>query len=97
MEKNEAIVLADATQNSAAMWNVDPVLYLGLTMAHEMGHLLLQSATHSLAGIMKARWPPEDLRAAERGNLTFTSEESRSMRNGALRRIETPASLQDRR
>jgi hypothetical protein len=89
MEKNEAVVLSDATQSNAARWKVSPVLYLGLTMAHEMGHLLLQSATHSIKGVMKAQWRPMDLSAAAGGTLAFTSEEGRSMRKGVLQRLRT--------
>jgi len=87
MEKNDAVILFDEIENRAAMLNVAPAIPLGVTMAHEMGHLLLQSATHSLTGVMKARWLAEDLVAAERGDLTFSQEESRSLRNGMLRRI----------
>jgi hypothetical protein len=87
LENNEAVVLFDAVANRAALLNVDSAIPLGVTMAHEMGHLLLQSATHALAGVMKSRWLAEDLTAAERGNLTFTGEEGRSMRNRLRRRI----------
>jgi hypothetical protein len=90
MKKNEAIVLSDTTQKNAAKWELDPVLYLGVAMAHEMGHLLLQSADHSVLGVMKAQLQREDLRAAERGTLTFNSEEGRSLRSQALRRLQTP-------
>ena len=85
---NEAVVLADATRKTAAEWKVDPVLCLGLTMAHEMGHLLLQSETHSVSGVMKSRWLRPDLAIAERGALTFTAQEGHLMRNG-LRRMGT--------
>ena len=89
MEKNEAVVLFDAVQNRAALLNVDPAIPLGVTMAHEMGHLLLQSVTHSLAGVMKARWLAEDLTAAEGGTLAFTREEGNSMRNKLLKLKDT--------
>jgi len=87
MEKNDAVVLFDEIKNRAAMMNVDPTVPLGVTMAHEMGHLLLQSATHSLTGVMKPRWLAKDLVAAERGNLTFNREESRSLQNGIMQRV----------
>jgi hypothetical protein len=41
LSMTEAVVLSDATRKVAAHWEVDPVLCLGLTIAHEMGHLLL--------------------------------------------------------
>jgi hypothetical protein len=91
LSMNEAVVLSDATRKIAANWKVDPVLCLGLTIAHEMGHLLLQSETHSVSGVMKARWLRGDLAAAERGGLTFTPQEGHFMRNG-LRRLGTQVS-----
>lgn len=87
MEKNDAVVLFDEIRNRAATLNVDPIVPLGVTMAHEMGHLLLQSATHSLTGVMKPRWLAKDLVAAERGNLTFSREEGRSLQNAIMRRV----------
>ena len=83
---SEAVVLSDAIRKIATRWKVGPVLCLGLTIAHEMGHLLLQSETHSVSGVMKARWLRPDLAIAERGALTFTSQEGRFMQNG-LRRL----------
>jgi tetratricopeptide (TPR) repeat protein len=93
MEKNDAVILFDEIENRAAMLNVDPVVPLGVTMAHEMGHLLLQSASHSLTGVMKARWLAQDLMAAERGNLKFTREEGRSLRDGMERRMAVQTGL----
>jgi len=83
---NEAVVLSDATLKIAARWEVDPALCLGLTMTHEMGHLLLQSEKHSVSGVMKSRWLRPDLAIAERGALTFTPQEGYLMRYG-LRRL----------
>ncbi len=86
---NEAVVLSDAMLKIATKWKVDPALCLGLTMAHEMGHLLLQSETHSVSGVMKARWLRPDFAAAERGALTFSSQEGHAMRDGILRLLGT--------
>jgi len=88
MEKSQAVVLSDAVQNLAARRFTNPANLLGLAMAHEIGHLLLRSATHSAAGIMQARWSSEDFRAAEEGLLVFTREQGRSMRNEVRRRAE---------
>jgi len=96
MKKNEAVVLFDAIQNRAGMLNVAPAVPLGVSIAHEIGHLLLQSTAHSLVGVMKARWLADDLTDAERGHLAFTWQESRSMRNEVLRRTETPWATYER-
>ena len=81
MENNEAVLLFDAIKDRAASVNAQPAVALGISMAHELGHLLRQSTQHALAGVMKRRWLAEDLAAAEGGTLTFTREESESMRN----------------
>lgn len=53
---------------------------LGHLMAHEIGHLLLGSESHSSKGIMRARWQREDLEAAVQGKLGFTPEQREKMR-----------------
>ena len=54
LEQSHAVVLFDAVQNLAASRFTNPANLLGLAMAHEMGHLLLQAAAHSAAGVMRA-------------------------------------------
>jgi hypothetical protein len=54
---------------------------LGAVSAHELGHLLLGSNSHSRIGIMEPRWRLEGLRNVGMGRLLFTSEQARSMRN----------------
>jgi hypothetical protein len=44
---------------------------LGHAAAHEIGHLLLESAGHSPAGVMRARWETEDLRRLSHNGLVF--------------------------
>jgi hypothetical protein len=50
-------------------------------LAHEVGHLLLGSPSHSMTGIMTGRWAGEGLRSVSEGSLLFSSLESRTMRN----------------
>ena len=54
---------------------------LGAVSAHELGHLLLGSHSHALIGIMEPTWGPESLRRISMGNLTFTPEQQRAMRD----------------
>lgn len=54
---------------------------LGHAIAHELGHLLLGTNSHSPAGIMRARWQPADLASASKGALLFSALESRAMKN----------------
>lgn len=53
---------------------------LGYAIAHEVGHLLLHSTSHSRMGIMQARWGPEDLERISQGRLYFRTQESAGMR-----------------
>ena len=53
---------------------------LGHVMAHEVGHLLLGSNSHSSVGIMCPSWHSEQLRMVRMGNLFFTPEQARVMR-----------------
>jgi len=61
--------------------DVDLALLLGAVSAHELGHLLLGSNSHSSIGIMEPRWGPEGLRKVGMGMLLFTREQARSMRS----------------
>jgi hypothetical protein len=54
---------------------------LGYVMAHEIGHLLLGVNSHSMAGVMRAHWQPDDLRRAAKGDLLFTPEQAALMRS----------------
>ncbi len=53
---------------------------LAHVLAHETGHLMLGSNSHSLNGIMSGQWGPEGLRRVSTGTLSFHSSESKHMR-----------------
>jgi hypothetical protein len=55
---------------------VSPSVILGHAMAHELGHLLLGTNSHSSNGLMKAHWTREDLTNASKGNLRFSLEQA---------------------
>jgi hypothetical protein len=44
---------------------------LGHAAAHELGHLLLRSSSHTQAGVMRAPWETEDLRKLSHTGLIF--------------------------
>lgn len=54
---------------------------LGHAMAHEIGHLLLGPDSHSHGGIMRSNWDREYLEEASRGQLLFTGDQARLIRN----------------
>ncbi len=68
----------------------DAAVVLGCVIAHEIGHLLLDSRrnSHSVAGIMQARWSFEQLRLILMGKLLFLPEESTAMRAEMRARAE---------
>lgn len=58
----------------------DVASLLGQVAAHEIGHLLLGSNSHSVAGIMHAHWTVAELASARVGGLVFLENESRRMK-----------------
>jgi predicted aspartyl protease len=55
-------------------------LLLGDVLAHETGHLILGSKSHSLVGIMSRNWRGDTLRRVFQRGLFFDPSESRIMR-----------------
>jgi hypothetical protein len=57
----------------------DTALVLGCVIAHELGHLLLGTHEHSIAGIMQAHWGVKQIQLALMSRLYFLPQEARSM------------------
>ncbi len=88
LENGDAVVLADVIQKRAVLGSSTHFAdLLGIAMAHELGHLLLRSAAHSVASIMRARLTEKALRDDDRGYLRFTADEAESMRTEVRRRM----------
>jgi hypothetical protein len=49
-------------------------IILGCAIAHELGHLLLGTNSHSDWGVMQRRWKPNQFRQLMMGTLLFTTE-----------------------
>ncbi len=81
-----ASIYYQAVEYVARRQGLEVFQILSLAMTHEIGHLLSNSNTHSLIGIMKAEWSREDLRRAGRGQLLFTPQQSKLMRAGVVAR-----------
>jgi hypothetical protein len=64
-------LLEDIAQNSEQ--TCDRIL--GLAVAHEIGHALLGSNSHSSRGIMCPRWDSKDLQREDRQSASFTEEQ----------------------
>ena len=70
-------------------------LVLGHAIAHEIGHLLLNSIKHSLAGIMMADWDKRALHLARQGCLVFLPSQGEKIRaevqvRNAAKRVRGP-------
>jgi hypothetical protein len=53
---------------------------LGYAIAHELGHLLLASNTHSRNGLMRPVWRDEELRSGRDADWAFTRENAAAIR-----------------
>jgi hypothetical protein len=59
----------------AAATHISAARLLGHAMAHEIGHLLKGSNSHSPRGLMSEHWYANDLRDAAIGSLNFTADD----------------------
>jgi hypothetical protein len=60
---------------------------LGVALAHELGHYLLDTSQHSAAGLLQAGLTIHQLAFPEPARLTLTAEQQRLLRAT----VETPA------
>ena len=82
-----AQVFLDRVIERTAVGAISLEQVLGHAMAHEVGHLLLGSNSHSPRGLMRGKWSPEDLRRAAKGDLLFTPEQAKRMRGNVIARL----------
>ncbi len=68
-----------------------PVI-LGHLIAHEIGHLLLGSGKHSLAGLMRPGWDRKQLKEAVSGTLHFSPWQAKRIRADVLDRMRAEGS-----
>jgi hypothetical protein len=62
-------------------------IILGCVIAHEIGHLLLGSNSHSVSGIMQGHWERGQVRQAVTGTLLFTPEQAKLIQAEAQTRM----------
>jgi hypothetical protein len=65
-------------------------LLVGCLIAHEIGHLLLNSYGHSPTGVMQAEWGPTQLQQSLTGLMTFTLAQSTLIREQVQTRMRLP-------
>ncbi len=71
-----ASVFYDVAKDRAAEHQQDLGELLGDAIAHELGHLLLGTSSHSGWGLMSAFWSGNQLRRASQGCLAFSDREA---------------------
>ena len=81
-----ATVFIDRTRRLAADLGIDHRLLLGRTIAHELGHLLLATATHGNAGLMREIWSRDQLLGARRNDWEFDPHDAAAIRERLARK-----------
>ena len=76
-------VYVDRTESVARVAGTDARRLLGLAIAHEIGHVLLNSNTHSAAGLMRADWSRNELRRMDEAAWGFLEAEAALVRAAA--------------
>jgi len=85
-----ATLYADRIAVMASKSSVDEATLLGRAMAHEIGHLLLGTPTHSLQGLMRAEWSPALLQRRIGNDWQFSPGELESLAKNLELRITSP-------
>lgn len=75
-----ATIYLDRVGWLARAGSADVTRVLGYAIAHELGHLLLATGTHSEHGLMRAVWTSEDMRRARARDWQFTRREVAAIR-----------------
>jgi hypothetical protein len=81
-----ATVYVDRVESVARGAGIDTRRVLGLAIAHEIGHLLLNSNTHATSGLMRAGWSRSELRRKDAATWQFLEAEAANIRAAALER-----------
>jgi len=85
-EGSYAAVSWPPVRHLADTMEIGPGPVLGAPIAHELGHILLDSHAHSHDGVMAERLRPADLIRAARGELRFDDQQAEAIRREIRRR-----------
>ena len=81
-----ATVYVDRAESVARGAGVDARRVLGLAMAHEIGHVLLNSNSHASSGLMRADWSRSELRRKDPAAWHLLNSEAAQAHAAALER-----------
>ena len=90
-EATFATVFIDRVRAVARGAGVSERQLLGRAIAHEIGHLLLNTNTHAATGLMRATWSVAELRRHRDDDWQFDAEEAEMIRAAVVRRTVSPA------
>jgi hypothetical protein len=82
-------VFEDKLNEVSAQMHIAVARLLAYAMAHEIGHLLKGSRSHSPSGIMSALWSSKELHQLALGTFSFTEGDVEIMRS-RLNRLSQP-------
>ena len=74
----------DPMEKLASRYGTNVASLLGHVAAHEIGHLLLGTNSHAVAGIMQARWTVDELTSEKSARMVFLDRESQKMKERLL-------------
>jgi hypothetical protein len=86
-EGSYAAVSWPAVRHLTDPMEIGPGPVLGAAIAHELGHLLLNSHAHSHDGVMAERLRAPQLMMAARGELRFDDQQAEAIRREIRRRM----------
>ncbi len=81
-----ATIYVNRVSSLARRCSLDDRMLLGRAIAHEVGHLLLGTAGHAEAGLMRAAWTQQALRRDDPHDWVFAPGEADRMRNAVRNR-----------
>lgn len=84
-----ATVYVDRVESVAKGASTDASRVLGLAIAHEIGHVLLDSNSHAPGGLMRADWSRNELRRKDDSAWQFLENEAARVRAAATSRHDT--------
>ena len=82
-----ATVFIDRTRRLAGDLVIDHRVLLGRATAHELGHLLLATATHGNAGLMREVWSRDELLGTHRHDWEFDPPDATAIRERLARSL----------
>jgi hypothetical protein len=85
-----ATVYLDRVEWLAREAHVSTDVVLARAMAHELGHLLLGTSTHSARGLMRPVWTPEEVARNEPRDWQIPADDGARMRMAFSHRLTSP-------